>query len=385
MPFITQGKTNLRYILIIIILAIIVGGGVLVYQNWLIPEEKDKVPELKPLQEALPKDETANWKTYRNEKYKYEIKYPRDWRIAYSIMEWAIKGEKKEIEDWVMITSLSEKEEKEYLEALKSYDGMGWAFHYIENADGRAIIVSPVAIPYEKLKNPEPDVGWKNFDFREEETETGLKVIRLRAEITWEMYRDYEWAFIPYPGDKTLREEKITYIRLEVERNEGNYEKDVFEKMLSTLRFIEDETNWKIYRNEKLGFSIKYPKTWSEPKETILATRTEVEFTSTHFIWVGVVYDQEKQRELTYLEVAKRESSWRKEPQLTTVDGQPAAYLKMREEDLPYPKIDPFNFVTIQKGRNIFAIYYSLSTISSEQEAEQKSFDQMLSTFKFLD
>jgi len=34
MPLITEGKTNLKYILIVIILAAIVGGGILGYCYW---------------------------------------------------------------------------------------------------------------------------------------------------------------------------------------------------------------------------------------------------------------------------------------------------------------------------------------------------------------
>ena len=51
MPFLTQGKTNLNYILIIVILAIIVGGGILSYQYLLIPEEEISSPEIKVPQE----------------------------------------------------------------------------------------------------------------------------------------------------------------------------------------------------------------------------------------------------------------------------------------------------------------------------------------------
>ncbi|HDZ54838.1 MAG TPA: hypothetical protein ENI19_00535 [Candidatus Nealsonbacteria bacterium] len=80
MPFITQGKTNLTYILIVVVLAVIVGGGILgYYYSWIkelevkLAELELKLPEVKP-----PEDETVNWKTYKNDEYGFEIKYPSD-------------------------------------------------------------------------------------------------------------------------------------------------------------------------------------------------------------------------------------------------------------------------------------------------------------------
>lgn len=81
---------NWKYTLIVIILAVIVGGGILAYQYWWLPKEEAKISgtkllEVKASEEVSPKetpeDETANWKTYRNEKYKLSVKYPPDWRI----------------------------------------------------------------------------------------------------------------------------------------------------------------------------------------------------------------------------------------------------------------------------------------------------------------
>jgi len=151
MPFITQGKTNIKYIMVIVILAAVVSGGILVYQYWWLPnqdaKEKSNIPgvvkysecashyavscyqDLEKIKENIPcssdkdcsfenmksfcspggpnlllcigakyycgeegyckgcdcpatKDETANWKTYKNEGLGFSFKYPQDWIIT---------------------------------------------------------------------------------------------------------------------------------------------------------------------------------------------------------------------------------------------------------------------------------------------------------------
>jgi hypothetical protein len=134
MPFITQGKTNWKLLLIVIILAVIVGGGAFL---WYLQENRNVDKSIDQEQtcinsggtittslcceasgdfpsscmigacgcspndshevktcdcgvdrcfdgaECAPQkttgDETADWKTYRDEEYKYEVKYPNDW------------------------------------------------------------------------------------------------------------------------------------------------------------------------------------------------------------------------------------------------------------------------------------------------------------------
>jgi hypothetical protein len=83
MPFLTKGKTNWKYILIVAILALIVGGGILGYLRYFKREisSLSKFPKIKKSEKPKIEEEIANWKTYRNEEYGFEIKYPPDWKV----------------------------------------------------------------------------------------------------------------------------------------------------------------------------------------------------------------------------------------------------------------------------------------------------------------
>lgn len=85
MPFLSQGKTNWKYILIIVILAVTVDGGILLFTV----EKENKFPEVKPLVKT--KEKTANWETYDNEVYGgYKIAYPDNWYLTYSYKNFAV-------------------------------------------------------------------------------------------------------------------------------------------------------------------------------------------------------------------------------------------------------------------------------------------------------
>ncbi len=76
-------------IIIIVVCAVLV-GGIVVWQYYGMPEEEDETPE-----EKLPKDETADWKTYRNEEYGFEIKYPKDWNCAKDMVRSSVSSPPK--------------------------------------------------------------------------------------------------------------------------------------------------------------------------------------------------------------------------------------------------------------------------------------------------
>ncbi|MBU4338530.1 hypothetical protein KKB43_04205 [Patescibacteria group bacterium] len=63
-------------LIILIIVGVLVGGGLVWYY------QKTLQIISKPAPQVTPVDETANWKTYRNDEYGFEVKYPTAWEIS---------------------------------------------------------------------------------------------------------------------------------------------------------------------------------------------------------------------------------------------------------------------------------------------------------------
>lgn len=83
----SKNQSGLAPIVIVLIIAVlVVGGGYWIYDFIKNPivEEHPVSPEDKPptLDDEEPADETANWQTYRNIGYGYEIKCPKGWLLG---------------------------------------------------------------------------------------------------------------------------------------------------------------------------------------------------------------------------------------------------------------------------------------------------------------
>ena len=65
-------------IAITIIICAVLVGGLIVWQYLEMPKEVEKIPEEKTPEEVLLEDETTDWKTYKDEKYGFELRYPSE-------------------------------------------------------------------------------------------------------------------------------------------------------------------------------------------------------------------------------------------------------------------------------------------------------------------
>src|SRR4030042_1906913 len=81
---INKGISTPIALTIIIVLAVILAGGTLGYQYYYLPKQEveEEISEEEEISKnEISKDETSDWKTYTNEEYGFEIKYPEDFIV----------------------------------------------------------------------------------------------------------------------------------------------------------------------------------------------------------------------------------------------------------------------------------------------------------------
>jgi len=99
-------RDSLRIVLVILALVLISGAAA--YVSLRIFSKPASMPE-KPITESIPPkvpiqtevDQTSDWKTYRNEEYRFEMKYPNNWILesygsAIKVFSSEFKGAKRD-------------------------------------------------------------------------------------------------------------------------------------------------------------------------------------------------------------------------------------------------------------------------------------------------
>ena len=232
MPFITQGKTNWKFLLIVIVLVLIIGGGILVYQYLWLLEPELVIP---PIQ--FPTDETADWNIYNNNIFGYKIKYPNNVFIN-------IPSSFSEDASFEIIPIATTKETAITIEIGQNPERLS-LLNWIEQApDGVSYWIKE-----HKDTIKEVEIANKEcIQVTSVTSITNLKTVPISQRI---------YTLIPFDNRVAV----ISKVEEDKNYNLGQ----VYQKMLPTFEFVEIEKiiDWQTYKNEKYGFEIKHPSTFN--------------------------------------------------------------------------------------------------------------------------
>jgi len=255
-------KKIISVVLIIIAVAIVAIGGYFIYQYL----KQILAPAVNNQQSAA--DETANWKTYRNEEFGFEFKYPEE-----------VTKLSKQDDEIILTHSIP------LFERPDPCDFKGDAPPIKGLTDFKVNIKVVGKNLRDTIIAQESDYFVSNFlpnnelkmepNFIDEFNIDSLKGYRITSSI--EGCGEYKYYF-PLNSKNTLFIKRSFITEFQpITPNYKEYlalpgiippveEERLFNNIVSTFKFIEKETqdtsDWKTYNNKECGFEIKYPPTF---------------------------------------------------------------------------------------------------------------------------
>ncbi len=227
------------------ILLVIGAGGFTAYKSGYLDRflnrQSPTIAE-NPLTTAESSETTAGWKTYMNLEYGFEFKYPSDLIINEA------RGTDSQGVEYLNIYVKT----KEFIEAENFCTDCGVALP--------PVVVSRLVVPDNVIKN-----YLTECDKNEESSSVVVSGISSKKCVLKETMNGPWVGILLDAGDNI-------YYRLQGEGYETEYNKNIFDQVFSTFKFINNKTveahtisvssSWKTYTNTEWGIEFKYPNDW---------------------------------------------------------------------------------------------------------------------------
>lgn len=216
-------KISTRIGILIIVICVFIFGGILAWQYYEMAKEKVETPGVEG-PEGTVKDETADWETYRNEEYGYEMKYPKDWHV-FSFKALDVFS--------VSFLNLPKEQFQEEIDKVKK-SGKDIHEHEFENIYKLDILIKNEQID-NYLERQELAAKVRGMNFSKEKIRIGKnEVYKMSMTTTDEAKKGSETYY------KTFFNQKNIYLISTGFPRRCNIEEcEPFNSMLSTFRFLE--------------------------------------------------------------------------------------------------------------------------------------------------